>query len=214
MDPHEQITAIVPLKALAAAKQRLAAALDASTRRDLVAWMFSRVVAACHAAPRLTRLLVVAGDDEAAALAIHHGAEAFVEPAGGLSGAIRAADTRLGCSADSLVVVADLPLLTAEDLDAVCTAAAPGPSVTVAPTVDGGTGALLRRPGTVIQPAFGPQSAARHLGAGRTAGASTAVVERGGFALDVDDEADLRIAEARIPDLGGLRPHVPNGRVV
>jgi 2-phospho-L-lactate guanylyltransferase (CobY/MobA/RfbA family) len=67
----------------------------------------------------------------------------------------------------------------------------------VAPTRDGGTGGLLRRPGDVIATRYGGASGLRHLRLAQQAGVSTARVDLPGFAHDVDtwaDVADLRDA--------------------
>ncbi|MDP9406213.1 MAG: hypothetical protein M3O86_06380, partial [Actinomycetota bacterium] len=62
------VTAIVPLKALSAAKSRLAATVDPVDRRTLVAAMLHGVLAACRGCPRVGDVLLVAGDHDAAAL--------------------------------------------------------------------------------------------------------------------------------------------------
>jgi 2-phospho-L-lactate/phosphoenolpyruvate guanylyltransferase len=129
-----------------------------------------------------------------------------LEPRPGLGRALATADATAAGAAATLVVAADLPLVAAEDLDAVCAAGARGPAVVVAPTHDGGTGALLRRPPRLIPTAYGPGSAARHLALARAAGASALVVDRQALALDVDDAAGLARAHAAAPGLVPVAP--------
>ena len=193
------IRAIIPLKALAAAKARMAPALDAHSRRDLVTWMATHVIHVCQACEAIDDVIVVAGDAAAAEVARAAGAEILLVTEPGLSRALDAADDVSARWTSTLVVAADLPDLTAEDLLAVLAAAddVDGPVVVVAPTHDGGTGALLRRPGHVIATSYGAGSAARHLRLGATAGAATATVSRDGLARDVDRPEHLTPALAR-----------------
>lgn len=189
-------TAIVPLKALDRAKGRLAGDLDPAARRALTAWMFGRVLVACRAATHVTGLLVVAGDEDAARLARQHDAPVLLEPRPGLAAALAAADEACAPARATLVVAADLPLARGADLDRVCETAGPGPAVVVAPTRDGGTGALYRRPPLVIPTRYGPGSAAAHLALAAQAGLPGIRVDVPGLALDVDDAGRLREAAA------------------
>lgn len=195
--------AIVPVKALDRAKGRLAPDLDPASRRTLAARMFARVVEACRGAKEIDDLLVVAGDEAAAELARGAGATSIIEPLPGLAAAMAAADEATAQVSTTLVVAADLPLATAEDLDAVCRAVASQSCVVVAPTRDGGTGALLRRPPTVIATAYGPASAAAHLQAARAAGVRGVRLHVPGLSMDVDTADHLRDAASRDPSLGG-----------
>lgn len=217
----QPVTAVIPLKSLAMAKRRLAAELDAATRRELVAWMFERVLRACERARCVQDVLVVAGDEEAAAVARAAGGVALVEPHPGLARALAKADVATAGRPATLVVAADLPLATAEDIDAVCAAAdrlssswrSPrdrptrtdenrlrwrsgdsqvGPSVIVAATRDGGTAALLRRPPTVIATAYGPGSADAHVALAAAAGVPVLRLDLPRLALDVDTPDALR----------------------
>jgi len=196
------VTAVVPLKALDRAKGRLSGELDAGQRRDLMAWMFTRVVAACAASPSVGRILAVVGDRTGAELAHRCGVEALVEAQPGLRAALAAADELLEASG-SLIVAADLPLARPTDLDTVVAAGAArgGRVVAVAPTRDGGTGALLRLPGHVIPTAYGPGSARAHLDAARAVDAAAVRVTVPGLELDVDDAPSLREAAQRDPEV-------------
>lgn len=203
--PHEPIpvTAIVPLKALDRAKGRLAGDLDGPSRQRLSQWMFGRVARALHAARTVTGVLVVVGDADGAALATAHGFAALREPRPGLQAALGAADAATAGAPATLVVAADLPLARGGDLDAVC-AAGDAHQVVVAPTRDGGTGALYRRPAAVIRTAYGPGSARAHLDAAAAGGVRALRLEVAGLALDVDTAAALREAVRRDSELAGF----------
>lgn len=198
-----QITAIVPLKALDQAKGRLAGDLDPSSRRALVAWMFGRVMAACRDAALIGPVLVVAGDRAAADIATAHDVRILVEERPGLQRALAVADAATAAASATLVLAADLPLARGPDLDRMCAAGGglgggPGrsapPAVVVAPTRDGGTGALYRCPPTVIETRYGPGSAAAHLALARAAGVNAVVTRVPALALDVDTAGQLRAA--------------------
>lgn len=184
------ITAIVPLKALRRSKQRLAGHLDDDARVALMSSLFTHVVRMCAAAPSLTEVCAVVGDARGAELARQAGVAWLREPSSGLNAAVAHATDRIRTDA-SLVVVADLPTLTVADLERVTAAGTVAPTVVVARTHDGGTGALLRRPSDVIAPAFGPASAAVHLSAAHRAGVRAALLSTPGLVHDVDDAGDL-----------------------
>lgn len=186
------VTAIVPLKALDHSKQRLAGRLSAVERRALMRTLFVHVLETCIAAEAIDETLAIVGDDDGVALAQHLSVTAVRDPGEDLNSALRHATAQLPPASTSLVIVADLPRVTADDLDAIVVAGQHTPSVViVAPTHDGGTGALLRRPAAVITPTFGVRSAAAHLDAARMAGARAGVIIRPGLAYDVDRPADL-----------------------
>lgn len=186
------VIAIVPLKALDSAKGRLATVVDPPGRRRIVDRMLRRVLSACDNCRSVTDVFVVAGDRAAARLAAAAGARVLVEPEPGLDAALAAADAVTSEAQGTLVVAADLPLATGADLDRVFAAAADGgPVVVVAPTRDGGTGALLRRPPGVIVTAYGPGSAAAHLRRAAAAGVRGIRVDVASLAYDVDTPADL-----------------------
>lgn len=200
--------AIVPVKALRHAKGRLVRDLAARQRRELTGWMLERVVDACLSAPGVGEMLVVAGDDEAAALARALGVEATVERRPGLPAALAAGDRLVAGAEASLVLTADLPLVTARSIGEVLAAAPPGPAVVVAESVDGGTSALLRRPPLVTGTRFGRDSARVHLALAERAGVPAVRLHVPELALDVDDAAALRRAASRSPDLARwLRHH-------
>lgn len=193
------VTAIVPLKALASAKGRLAGVLDSAERQTFTTWMARRVLAACAECAAIDATLVVAGDEAGAAIARSCGASALVVPQPGLAAALAAADAACVDAAMTLVVAADLPEATAEDLQAVVDAAAgPDPVVVIAPTHDGGTGVLLRRPPAVIATAYGLGSASAHAAAARAAGVPTVMVHRRALANDIDTPAQLPAALALV----------------
>lgn len=181
--------AIVPLRSPGVGKTRLATALDPDQRALLTGAMLRDVTVAL-AGSRVDEVVVAAGGAAAAAAAAAIGLPVLPDAPGhrGLNGALADATRLVGAGHDVLVVTADLPRLTADDVDAVL--AADG-EVVVAPTHAGGTGGLLRRPGGRIATRFGPASAIRHRESALAAGCDARTVEREGFRHDIDTWTDL-----------------------
>ncbi len=187
--PDAATVALVPLRAPGVGKSRLAGTLSVEERAALAAAMLADVVAALRAAP-VDRIVVAAADADAASAAEALGVETVADPPSsrGLDAALAAATRRLGPVGALLVVAADLPCLTPADVERIVL---PVAQVVVAPTDDGGTGGLLRRPPSVCPTAYGPGSADRHLELARAAGCTSVRVQLPGFAPDVDVAADL-----------------------
>jgi 2-phospho-L-lactate/phosphoenolpyruvate guanylyltransferase len=184
---------LVPLKALAEAKGRLAPLVGPLQRRLLAIAMFEDVIAALQAVPALEAPVVVSPDREVWRRADAMGCRVVEEPpgAGDLNGALGAAAASLR-NGPLLVVAADLPLASADGLERVL-AAARAP-VAVVPSHDGGgTNVLAWREPATFAPSFGPDSAARHL-----AVPGAVRVDEPGLSLDVDTVDDLRLVAARL----------------
>lgn len=199
--PRAATVALVPLRAPGVGKSRLAGALSSEGRAALAGAMLADVAAALRDAP-VDRTVVAADGPAAVAAASALGLETLADPPGarGLDAALAAAAARLGPLGQLLVVAADLPWLTGADVRRVLAVDA---DVVVAPTADGGTGGLLRRPADACATAYGVGSARRHLALARGAGRSATELQLPGFAHDVDVAADLaRLTAADRPTLG------------
>jgi 2-phospho-L-lactate guanylyltransferase len=180
---------LIPMKPLASAKERLAPALSSDERRSLSLAMLADVIAA---AQEFDRVWVLNSDAEATELSRDAGVEAVPDPrpGAGLNASLAAATrAAIGEGATGVLVVsADLPCVSAEDLNAVVGST----GVALAPDRAGvGTNALWRSPGDLIDVAFGPNSLAAHAELARAAGTPALVSARPGLALDVDTPDDL-----------------------
>jgi 2-phospho-L-lactate/phosphoenolpyruvate guanylyltransferase len=181
--------ALVPLRSPGHGKTRLRHVLSTERRADLAGAMLADVVAALRAA-RIPRIVVAASGPAAVTAASALDLEVVLDDpqAAGLNAALTSAAARLGPIAELLVVAADLPRLTADDVRTVLESDA---EVVVAPTRGGGTGGLVRRPGDRIATAYGTGSAQRHLDLADAVGARSRVVSTVGFRDDVDTGPDL-----------------------
>lgn len=203
------IVAAVPVKDLASAKQRLAAALSPARRAALARAMLRDVLRALTAAG-LDAVWVVTADADAAALARAAGAEP-VREAGphGHTAAVALAQARaLALGARTFITVpGDAPCLTADEVQALAAAAREGPAAAFAPSRSGlGTNGVALNPPGAVALRFGEPSFADHLAAARAAGIEPRVLTLPGLGLDIDDAADLaRLArEGRHTESGRL----------
>ncbi len=182
-------TVVIPF-AGAAGKTRLS---DSSrVRRELSLAMLGDVLAACVAVGR-TR--VVTPDGEGAEAARGAGAEAVADPGGGQGAAVQAG--LAGTEPERILVLnADLPCVTPEDLRALL-AATPAGGVALVEAIDGTTNALSLPAGDVFAPLYGPDSAMRfkaHAARLRLEAVSVVVPN---IAEDVDTMADLERLQLR-----------------
>ena len=175
----------------ASAKTRLAPVLPPAARADLAAAMLDDVIAATRVVPFAKRMIVT----ESAAVrkvARADRIETLDVPATGTNGAARAAAGAAPDGVRALFLVADIPLVSAADLEQLLDVAAP---IVIAPDRHGrGTNALVLSPASIIAPAFGRDSFRAHAERAANAGAKARVVRRRGLATDIDDPEDLRVA--------------------
>lgn len=191
----ERVIAVVPVKRLDRALMRLAGVLDAASRRALQEAMLADVLAACRACDRLSGTIVVTSDRDAARIAADAGAVLVHDhvPPKGIDAAVSLGlDAAEGEGAETAVVLfADLPLLTASDLEALLDAEPRGP-VTIAVSLDKtGTNALVLRPPSVMPPSLGPGSLARHEKRAADLGITMRAIDLPGLTIDVDTPDDL-----------------------
>lgn len=218
-----RIAAIIPVGTLDGAKTRLAEALDAEERHDLVEDLLARTVVTAVAVDRLDDVLVVSPDREVLRRAADLGARTLRQRSSGLNRGLTEAraDVVAGGATSILVLPIDLPFVSVEAVTAVVealeaagnTASPPAPGTaapgTAAPAVvlvtdrhGTGTNALGLRPPEVIDFAFGPGSRAAHRAAAETAGARYEEVG-GALAVDLDTADDLVYVESNSTE--GLR---------
>jgi 2-phospho-L-lactate/phosphoenolpyruvate guanylyltransferase len=159
-------TAVLPVKRLDAAKQRLAAGLDEGRRRTLAEAMVADVLEAIGKARAIDRLIVVSGDPIAQELANGAGAEVVPDPED--AGHVEAAQAGIARAevegVERVVLLAgDCPLLDPRELDRLLTGV-PSRYVGIVPDRHGsGTNALLLSPPDAIVPAFGEGSHSCHI---------------------------------------------------
>jgi 2-phospho-L-lactate guanylyltransferase len=183
--------AVVPVKDFSRAKARLAGALDAGLRRDLMRAMLEDVLDALARTPALDGIIVATVDEEAAMIARRFGAALSREDAGsGHSEAVAACARRLGRDgAAMLTLAADIPLLCPADVTAI--AAAGDRGFVIVPSHDLGSNAVLCAPADAVPLRFGAPSFPPHVAAARARGFAPVTLDLPRVALDIDAPRDL-----------------------
>ena len=187
--------AVVPVKNLDRAKQRLAARLGAAERRTLVLLMLEDILQTLRRVPAITGILVVTREGEVASRAERLGAEILDEPANdGYSSAVERAARELarrGASA-MLAIPGDVPAVTADEISQILAAPRGNPSIVLAPSRDErGTNAALVTPPGAFELRFGEPSFVAHVERAREVGLPTQVLRLPGIGLDLDSPEDL-----------------------
>ncbi|MFE7553333.1 2-phospho-L-lactate guanylyltransferase [Streptomyces gardneri] len=192
---------VLPLKPLALAKSRLAAATGALLRPRLALAFAEDTVGAALNCARVRDVVVVTDDPTAGAALAALGARIVPDlPAAGLNAAlehgVRSIRERRS-HARVAALNADLPALRTAELARVLDTARKFPRAFLADAAEIGTTFLSAGPGVELEPAFGGASRLRHLSSGAVEIRLTGVdsVRR-----DVDTGEDL--AEARALGLG------------
>jgi 2-phospho-L-lactate guanylyltransferase len=186
---------LIAAKQLQFAKTRLAPVLPPEERRALAEAMFRDVLGAALEANAADQVAVVTSD--AGLLAMARAAGAFPideEFPRGLNVAVALATSELIARGARTIctVLSDIPLTTAEDIDAVFAAMPAGRGAVLVPSRDfSGTNIICRSPADAVPTRFGRMSLVRHLDDCRTANVPARVLRLAGPALDLDVIADL-----------------------
>jgi 2-phospho-L-lactate/phosphoenolpyruvate guanylyltransferase len=192
---HRHAWAVVLVKPLRLAKQRLASVLDASERAQLARVMLEDVLCALDACrQRLVGVMVVTADEDVMAIARRHDAVILAETTvNGLNAAIVRAIDHLSRRSDAsmLVVPADLPQVSPTDIEDVIDLIDGPRAVALVRASDGGTNLLACRPAGVIAPSFGLDSFRTHCVAAVQRGVTPTVRFAPHLALDLDRPEDL-----------------------
>jgi 2-phospho-L-lactate/phosphoenolpyruvate guanylyltransferase len=180
------VSVLIPVKAFADAKLRLAPAMTGVDRAALARSMAERVV---HAAAPLP-VAIVCDDDDVVAWAASHGLDVIVAPGRGLNRAVETGVDELAARGATQVIVAhaDLPLAT--DL----TWVARFPGVTLIPDRrDDGTNVACVPTNAGFRFAYGAGSFTRHVTEARARGLALHIVRDAELGWDIDQPDDLAI---------------------
>lgn len=183
---------LIPVKNLVNAKQRLSLVLDQPERTELAQAMLWDVLAAVSESGIPVSL--VTNDPYALELAAQFHCEVIAEKTnpgetGAIEMATRVCETR-GIEY-TIVIPADIPLITAAELKRVL-ASAPEEGCVIVPASDGrGTNAILRNPAALIPLRFGNDSFKPHQAAACATGKPCLVLSLPGIGLDIDNPSDV-----------------------
>ena len=210
--PPAAWTLVVPLKPLALAKSRLAAAAGTAALPGLALAFAQDTVTAALACAAVRGVAVVTDDPRAGRRLGALGARIVPDsPAAGLNAALaHGADAVRNTEPGAAVAAlnADLPALRTGELARVLDAAGRYPRAFLADAAGIGTTFLSALPGSPLAPAFGGPSRARHLASGA---AEITLYGVDSVRRDVDTGADLETALTLGvgPFTSGLRAGAP-----
>ncbi len=191
--------AIIPVKPLRRGKSRLAGTLSEDEREHLNQDLLEHTLTTLKDIKELEQVLVVSRDPHALTIARNHGARTVREDGQPhLNTALQRATivAKVYATRGVLVLPADLPLLTRDDVLVLLEKASQPPVVVIAPDRHGkGTNALLMSPAGLIEYDFGEDSFQRHCDRARQAGARLEVVDLPSLGLDLDMPEDLALLE-------------------
>lgn len=189
--------AIVPVKPLRRGKSRLAGALSDEERAELNQSLLQHTLKTLTGLKEVEQVLVVSRDPEALTIARQEGARTVRENGQPL---LNTALTRATVVAQVyatrgvLILPADLPLISEQDVLTLIERAVDPPVIVIAPDRHGkGTNALLISPSGLIDYDFGENSFEKHCELAKKAGARLEIVDLPTLGLDLDLPEDLEI---------------------
>jgi len=194
--------AIVPVKPLRRGKSRLAGILSPDERADLNSRLLSHTLETLSGIPEIEKILVVSRDQSALSIARDHGALTVQEDGAPKLNIALARATMVVKNFSTrgvLVIPADLPLLSREDIYALIEKAGDTPVVVIAPDHrKEGTNGLLISPAGLIDYEFGEDSFEKHKRRALRAGARLEICEMPSLGLDMDLPEDLQLVSERL----------------
>lgn len=194
VQPSERWSVVVPVKRFSQAKLRLTDGLAPLAREEVARAFALDTLHVLAQVPAISRILVITDFSEES-FPLPERAQLLVQRSPGLNSAIREGIRGVRAedpAAPTLIIVADLPTLRADHLDAALAAAGQVLPRVVVDASGTGTTALTIPPGGETQPSFGTDSARRH----RHSGYTELRLPRGNtLRCDVDTLEDLLAAQ-------------------
>ena len=199
---------LIPVKDLAAAKQRLADVLSLEQRSQLAEAMLRDVMSAAAGVCGRIEVALVTGDARVQQLAREFGFEVIEDTRNkSETDAIEMATAecdRRGYET-TVVIPGDIPLASSDELHRVLDAA-PAAGAVFVPAYDRrGSNCILRRPASLIPLRFGNDSFLPHCEAMRKTGTELVILEMPGIGLDIDNPHELDLLVQRDGDTNAQR---------
>jgi 2-phospho-L-lactate guanylyltransferase len=190
---------VIPVKAFAGAKSRLAPCLPVYARAELAEALCADAFHTVGRVRGLDIVIVVSSEARALDRARQRGWHTLVEE----RQISEAASVDLACRycaeagvRSLLRIPTDIPLVHSSDIEEIFADAeqAQSPACVIVPSRDGtGTNALLRSPPSLFPSLFGRDSFPRHIAAARAAGAIVRILRNPRIELDLDEPDDLQL---------------------
>ena len=187
--------AVIPVKQISQAKQRLSKILSSEERRDFFSAMLEDVLSMMVKIDFFEKIILATNCPHAISIGGRHGITHFeTGPDDGLNLAAGETVNHLSENgiSDMFLIPADIPLITEEEINSVLKAHPSAPSLTIIPSGDKlGSNCILLSPPSRMPLKFGPDSYFRHLEIAKSNGLKINPMELPGFGLDIDEPADL-----------------------
>jgi 2-phospho-L-lactate guanylyltransferase len=199
---------LIPVKSMGNAKQRLAEVLDQPHRTQLAEAMLGDVLAAASGVAQRVDVFLVTGDGSAQVLALGFDFRVIEDRRNQSETAAIEMATAWCEDHDydtTIVIPADIPLVTSHELHSVLDAT-PAEGAVFVPAYDRrGSNCVLRRPANIIPLRFGNDSFLPHCEAMRQAGKPLVILEFPGIGLDIDQPHELDLLLQRDGDTHAQR---------
>jgi 2-phospho-L-lactate/phosphoenolpyruvate guanylyltransferase len=193
--------AIIPVKPLRRGKSRLAEILSEEERSRLNHHLFTHTIAVLLQVDAISDILVVSRDSHVLTEAREKGVRTVTENGTPeLNNALRRASlfSNVFSTEGVLIVPADLPMLTPEDVTDFLAQRTSPPMMVISPDrLRLGTNMLLIDPADLITFSFGTDSFERHSALAEQTGAEVIVYENERIALDLDIPEDYEILRSK-----------------
>ena len=190
-------SAVIPIKQLQDAKQRLSGLLNSEERKRLFQAMVEDVLTAVEACTHIDSIVVVTNDQAVAELARGFGAEIRPEPEpSGLIEAVTETGKQLAAEGVGCMIFlpGDVPLVTPEELEVVLEGfgLSDNSEFMIVPASDlGGSNCVACSPPDCMSFGFGIDSFRNHLALARDRGIDPQVTKLPGIGLDIDTPSDI-----------------------
>ena len=189
LDQRRGACVLIAIKERSRCKTRLSEALGSAARLELVRSMLTAVLSAARGAHTVLHIIVVspARDSVPADVPV------LADSGECLNGALKQAHRVLrefGCR-EVVILPADLPTITAADIDALVRAGRQGGFAIASDAAGVGTNALCLASAHPFRFQFGPDSKRLHLQEAERTGLGAQIVRLPGLEFDVDSPTDL-----------------------
>ena len=191
-DSGRRVAALVPVKTPCRSKTRLTPVLEQDECARLCMAMLTDVLEALGSAQGIDETLVVTGDEDVAEFVRSAGHQVLRDNDAGLCDALDMAAAELAVRGfdTALILPADIPTVTAADIDNLLARHEGG--LSICPAIrDGGTNALMCSPPDAVAFCYGKNSAERHIQQAEQAGVPHTRLPVPAFFRDVDLPDDL-----------------------
>jgi 2-phospho-L-lactate guanylyltransferase len=192
-DHRRGACALIAIKRRAECKTRLSQVLTPVERIELVRSMLEAVLSAARAAQTVRQIIVLSPERDCVADEI----PVLADSGEGLNSALTQAHAMVrdfGCS-ELVILPADLPLISAAEIDDLVRAGRTCGVAIASDTAGVGTNALCLVSPRSFRFQFGADSKELHLEESRRLGLRASLVQRPGLEFDVDSPADLTLLD-------------------